>query len=43
MGENGLIALNFWRNDICFYYNSVKIKFLQNYSKEDDTDIRQMH
>lgn len=30
MGENGLVALNFWRNSVYFYYNSVKIKILQN-------------
>ena len=33
MGENGLIALNFWRNSVYFYYNSVKIKILQNLGK----------
>ena len=33
MGENGLVALNFWRNSVYFYYNSVKIKILQNLGK----------
>lgn len=33
MGENGLIALNFWRNSVYFYYNSVKTKILQNLGK----------
>lgn len=33
MSENGLIALNFWRNSVYFYYNSVKMKILQNLGK----------
>lgn len=40
MGENGLIALKFWRNSTYFYYNSVKIKILQNLGKKYGTDVR---
>lgn len=34
MSENGLFALFFRRNDVYFYYNSVKIRFLQNLRKK---------
>lgn len=43
MSESRLTTLNFRRNNVYFYYNSVKNCILQNLEKKYASDARPMH